>query len=224
MGYQLDLSKITIDEFKDILNNTEFIPSWKILEDNIDTNLDILKSNNINNLDELLIALKTKELIQDFSEQSGLPEKYLEVLNRMVKGFLAKPIRIKDFTCISEQTAEKLEGIGINNTLKLYPQIITSELRQELISKSCINKDELNLLTKLTDLTRIRWVNHTFAFVLHETGYDTTRKVAKANYNEMYIIIKELNKERELFKGQIGLKDMKMVVESARMLQSEIEY
>ena len=55
----IDLKTTNVDKYKEILKTTEFIPSWKALEENIDKNLDIKK--NINNLDELLIALKTKQ-------------------------------------------------------------------------------------------------------------------------------------------------------------------
>jgi uncharacterized radical SAM superfamily protein len=79
-------------------------------------------------------------------------------------------------------------------------------------------------LAKLTDLSRIRWVNHTFAYVLLETGYDTAEKVANADYQELYKAVKQLNEEREIYNAHIGVRDMKMVVEAAKDLKFEIEY
>ena len=79
-------------------------------------------------------------------------------------------------------------------------------------------------LTKLTDLSRIRWVNHTFAFVLLEAGYDTVEKVANSDYKELYEKVKKLNEERNLYKGHIGLHDMKLCVEAAQDVSFEIEY
>jgi hypothetical protein len=79
-------------------------------------------------------------------------------------------------------------------------------------------------LTKLTDLSRIKWVNHTFAYVLLEAGYDTAEKVANADSQKMYEIIKQLNKERENYNAHIGERDMKMCIESAKGLSFEIEY
>jgi hypothetical protein len=66
-------------------------------------------------------------------------------------------------------------------------------------------------------------VNHTFAYVLLEAGYETVKIVADADYKEMYIKIKKLNKEREFYKGSIGEHDMKVLVESAQILDFEIE-
>ncbi len=224
MGYSVDLKNISIDSYKEILKNTELIPSWKILETDIDKNLDIIKKYNIKNLDELLIALKDKDKIQKFSKQSGLPENYLAVLKRVVNGYRRKPNRIKDFACISEDIAHKLEKLKIKNTLKLYEEVLTPQKRKELSRKTGIGDSEIMMLTKLTDLSRIRWVNHTFAYVLLEAGYDTAEKVANANYQELYEKVKQLNKEKEIYNAHIGVRDMKMCIEAAKSLDFEIEY
>lgn len=224
MGYYIDLTSISIDKYKEILKTTELIPSWKVLGENIDKNLDAIKSQGVENLNELLIALKDKGKIQEFSKQSGLPANYLEVLKRVVNGYRQKPNKIKDFTCIPEVVSNKLDALGIKNTLKLYDEVLTHQKRTELSQKTGISKDEMIRLTKLTDLSRIRWVNHTFAYVLLESGYDTTETVANADYKKMYETIKKLNEERKIYNAHIGERDMKMVIESAQSLEFDIEY
>lgn len=224
MGYYIDLKGITIDKYKEILKTAELIPSWKILENDIDKNLDIIKKSNIKNLDELLTTLKDKDKVKEFSKQTGLQENYLAVLKRVVNGYRQKPNRIKDFTCVTEDTVTRLEKAGIKNTLKLYDMILTDEKREVLSNKTGINKDEIMKITKLTDLSRIRWVNHTFAYVLLEAGYNTVEKVANADYQELYETIKQLNEKRNIYNAHIGMRDMKMVVEAAKDLNFEIEY
>tara|TARA_R110002096_G_scaffold257381_1_gene450790 strand:- start:115707 stop:116393 length:687 start_codon:yes stop_codon:yes gene_type:complete len=224
MGYYVYLKSISIEKYKKILRKTELIPSWKILEDDIDRNLDILKKYNIRNLDELLIALKDKTKIQEFSKQSGLSPNYLEVLKRVVNGYRQKPNRIRDFSCLSEDVIGKLDKLGFKNTLKLYDTVITPEKRSEFSKKLGISKDEMMKLTKLTDLSRIRWVNHTFAYVLLESGYDTTEKVANADYKKLYETIKQLNDDRKIYNAHIGERDMKMIIDFAQQLDFEIEY
>jgi hypothetical protein len=224
MGYYIDLKSISIDKYKEILKTTELIPSWKVLGENIDNNLNIIKNQHIKNLDELLAALKDKDKIQEFSKQSGLPANYLEVLKRVVNGYRQKPNKIKDFTCIPEVVSNKLDKLGIKNTLKLYDEILTRQKRAEFSQKTGISKDEMIRLTKLTDLSRIRWVNHTFAYVLLESGYDTAEKVANADYKKLYETVKKLNEERKIYNAHIGERDMKMVIESAQGLDFEIEY
>jgi len=224
MGYHIDLKNMSIEAYKEILKTKTLIPSWKVLENDIDKNLSILKTNHINNLDELLLALKDKGKIQEFSRQSGLPENYLAVLKRVVKGYRPKPNRIKDFTYVGNDIVLNLEKIGIKNTLRLYEEILTAEKRNQLSKKTGIGDAEIMKLTKLTDLSRIRWVNHTFAFVLLESGYDTAEKVANADYRKLYETIKQLNDERKIYNAHIGVNDMKMIIESAQCLDFEIEY
>jgi len=50
MGYYIDLSSIGIDKYREGLKTADLIPSWKVLEDDIDKNIEILKNHNIKNL------------------------------------------------------------------------------------------------------------------------------------------------------------------------------
>lgn len=43
MRYYIDLERISIDQYKEILKSADLIPSWMILKENIDKNLDIIK-------------------------------------------------------------------------------------------------------------------------------------------------------------------------------------
>lgn len=224
MGYYIDLEKISIDKYKRILKVADLIPSRMILKENIDENLEILKKHKFQNLDELQKALKNKHKLQELSNQFGISVRYLEVLRAEINGYRQKPNRIKDFACIDEDIVHKLEALGLENTFKLYEEVLTTEKRNELSKRTGIDQNEIIKLTKLTDLSRIRWVNHTFAYVLLEAGYDTAKKVAEADYNEMYKTIKQLNEEKEIYKGNIGAHDMKLCVRSAQGLDFDIEY
>ena len=79
-------------------------------------------------------------------------------------------------------------------------------------------------LAKLTDLSRIRWVNHTFAFMLLDSGFDTVQKVANAEPKKMYEKIKFINQEKNFYKHNIGVRDMKRCIDSAKELEFEVEY
>lgn len=224
MGYYINFEELSLDKYRQILKSTPLIPSWKILADDIDKNLDVIKTHNVQNIAQLLTVLKDKNRIHEFSKKSGLSEDYLTVLNRVLKGYRHKPNRIEDFACLSEDTVIKLLAAGLKNTSHVYDEILISKKRNELSAKTGINKGEILRLTKLTDLSRIRWVNHTFACVLLEAGYDTTEKVAESNSQELYEMVKQLNDDRKIFKAHIGLRDMKLVIESAKMLDLEVKY
>lgn len=82
----------------------------------------------------------------------------------------------------------------------------------------------MGVITRATDLSRIKWVGHTFAYVLLKTGYDTAEKVANADYKELYLTIKQLNKEQTIYNGYIGEHDMKLCIEAAAILDFDVEY
>ena len=131
---------------------------------------------------------------------------------------------IKDFPDIAKNVILKLENIGIKNTLQIFDKILTPQSRSEISSQTGISESEILKLAKLTDLSRIRWVNHTFAYVLLEAGFDTAEKVADADYNEVYEKVKKLNEERGIYKAHIGLHDIKLCVEAAKDVSLDIEY
>lgn len=59
MGYSLDLSKISIQSYKEILKYQYLLPSRKILNQDIDSSFDDIHSCQIKNLVELKNALST---------------------------------------------------------------------------------------------------------------------------------------------------------------------
>jgi hypothetical protein len=224
MGYYIDLEGISIDEYKEILKSADLLPSRMILKENIDDVFDAIKTQKIKNVDELRTALRSKKKLQDFSKQTGISEDYLTILIREVNSYRQRPNKIKDFPGVPEDVVLSLESLGIKNTLQLFAKILTRKSRKELSDQIGIGQIEILRLAKLTDLSRIRWVNHTFAYVLLEAGYDSAEKVADADYRELYEKVKKLNEEREIYKGHIGQHDMKLCVEAARDVSFEIEY
>jgi len=224
MGYYIDLKNISIDEYREVLRTGDLLPSQMVLKENIDDIFRNIKEQKISNVEDLRKALNSKNKLQDFSKRSGISEYYLKILIRNVNSYRQKPNRIKDFPGISKNVILQLEGIGIKNTLQLFDKILTPQSRIELSSQTGISESDVLRLAKLTDLCRIRWVNHTFAYVLLEAGYDTAEKVAVADYPKLYEEVKKLNEERRIFKGHIGVHDMKLCVEAARDLPFEIEY
>lgn len=224
MGYYINLKNISIDQYKEILKSADLLPSRSILKENLDEYFTIIKGKNIHNVDELLKSLHTKKKLQEFSERNNLSDNYLTILVREVKSYRQKPNSIKDFPNLLDETILKLEQIGVKNTLQLFDKIRTRACRMQLSKQLDINESEVLKLTKLTDLSRIRWVNHTFAFVLLEANYDTTEKVANADYKKLYETIKKLNENRKIYKGHIGLHDMKLCVAAAQDVSLEIAY
>ena len=225
MGYYIDLKAIPIDEYKETLKASDLLPSRMLLKENIDDIFHTLRSHNLETVADIQSALKNKKKVQDFSNKTGIPEDYLKVLVREVNSTQPKPNKIKDFPGVTEEVALKLENLGIKNTLQLFEKILTSQSRAALASQTGIEADEIMRLARLTDLSRIRWVNHTFAYMLLEVGFDTAKKVAGADCTALHQSVNKLNKERGFYKGHsIGLHDIKLCVKAAQNVSEDIEY
>jgi len=224
MGYYIDLKAISIDDYKAILKTADLLPSRMVLKENIDPIFNILKTHKLETVEDLQNALKNNKKVQDFSNSTGIPEDYLKILVREINSSHPKPNLIKDFPGVAPDVAQKLETAGIKNTLQLFNRVLTPQSRADLSRQTGIEMDQLMKLTRLTDLSRIRWVNHTFAVVLLEAGYDSAEKVAGADYNALHQSVKALNEQRHFYQGNVGLHDIKLCVEAARDVSLDIEY
>lgn len=224
MGYYIDLSLISIEEYKNKLKNKILIPSRLILREKIDERFKYFKEVGIKSVLDLLQSLKKKEKFEALSEVPILSKEYLTILLREIKSLHPEPNKFSDITGIPNDVITKLEKYGIKNTAQLFDKVLTKESRKETARLIQIDDISIFELTKLTDISRIQWVNSTFARILYESGYDTTEKVSKANYEELYESIKMINAEKRLYKGNIGLNDMKICVEAAKDVSLDIQY
>lgn len=224
MGYYIDLEKITIDDYRIKLGSAYLPPSRSILKERLDERFGYFKSIGIKNVQELLQSLKKKDKFAQLSEIDCLSGGYLKILLRELNSTLPKPNKIADFTWISKDTIDALEKIGIKTTAKLYDIVKTKTDRQSLKDSERIDENEILQLTKLTDLSRIKWVGVTYAKILYDLGVDTVEKVSKSEPADLHEKINQRIKEQNIFKGTIGLNDVKILVETAGELAQEIEY
>jgi hypothetical protein len=224
MGYYIDLSSISIENFKAKIETGFLLPGRMILKEKINERFSVLTKYGITNVSELQKALKKNDKIAIITKSDGQFQEYLTILLREINSIQPKPNKIKDFVGISSETVLKLEKEGIKDTLALFDRVKSSGSRKELASRTGINEEEILELTKLTDLSRIKWVGTMFARVLFESGFDTVEKVSTANCEELYQKITQINKQQNLYKGNIGLNDMKLCVNAAQDVPLEIEY
>jgi hypothetical protein len=221
MAYYINLNDITLDEYQATLKAADLLPSRRILQQNTETVFSLLKAQGLKTLADLQAALKTKPKLMGLAEQTGIDADYLTILIREINSLQPRPNKLADFPETPAGVVEKLADIGIKHTLHLYDRVLTPADRAALAAEIGVDAEAILRLAKLTDLSRIRWVNHTFAYVLLEAGYDTSAKVAQADPAQLYQDVKALNAEREIYKGQIGLHDMVLCVNAAKDVVQE---
>ncbi len=224
MGYYIDFENISIERYRDELKIASLTKSRLILKENTNEIFGKIKKQHINNVEELQKALKTKPKLKAFAEKSGIDEEYLIILIREINSNKQKPNKIRDFPNIPAEIIEKLEGLGIKDTFHLFQKVIDKDERKNFCKESGIDEEGILKLTKLADLSRIRWVNHTFAYMLYEIGYDTVEKVIGADYKNLHEKVNQFNQVQNIYKGYIGIKDIKLTIEAAKKVSLEIEY
>ena len=224
MSYSVDLSTISISDYKAKLLVAHLTPSQKILLDRIDERLEALEAEGIDDLHELKQTLKTKARVAAFAAKTGLPEDWLTVLRREVNSRHPKPRKLCDFPCIPIGTVAELEEMGVKTTVQLFDLVKTLSARAELRSRLDATDDDLLLLAKLADLCRLRYVNHTFATLLVHSAYDTVERLREADGETLHANLTELNRDGAFFKGAIGLNDMRFLVAEAVEASLAVEY
>ncbi len=224
MGYYIDLEKISVDNYRTKLKTAYLPPSRMVLKERLDERFGYFKGQGIKNIKELIQILKKKDKFSELQKVECLSGDYLTLLLRELKSTLPKPNKIRDFTGISKETIAKLENAGIKNTVKLFDKVINPVSRKKLATDMKIDESEILELTKLTDLSRIKWVGPTFSRMLYDLGVDTVDNVAKADPVDLHERVNQLNKEKNIYKGHIGLNDIEIVVDVAKDVPMDIEY
>lgn len=224
MGYYIDLESVSIDNYKTKIKTAWLPPSRMVLKENTDERFDYFKRIGITNLKELITILKKKERVFTLSALNLFAGDYLVILLRELNSFLPKPNKINEFTIIPPEIAERLENEGIKDTKAYFERVLTPEKRKNLAETTGIKEEDIILLTHLTDLSRIKWVGVTFAQMLYNIGVDTVEKASMADPEELHKKINQINKEKNIYKGNIGLNDIRIFVDAAKEVPSEIEY
>lgn len=135
-----------------------------------------------------------------------------------------RPVNLEKFPGVREKTVLKLKKVGIKNTLNLFERVKTPRGRAELADQLDINPDEIMDLTKLTDLSRVKWVGPIFARIFLDSGTDTVDKLAKAAAQPLYKKLVAINQEKKYINARFVETDVQLCVDFARKIPKVIEY
>ncbi len=223
-SYYIDLEKYPLSKFKQELAESELLPSRKILKEQIDNRFKILESNGIKNLNDLSTSLKTPKKAKEFAGRSGLPQDYILILRREVNSYLPKPVNLEKFPGIEKDTLSKLNNIGIKNTAHLFKIIKTHEDRAKLAAETGINLEKILELTKLTDLSRVKWIGPIFARMFLDSETDTVEKLSNADAKTLYGKLTEINDKKGYTKGRFIESDVELCIKVSKIVPQVIKY
>lgn len=217
--YQIDLEKYSLQKFKRSLQSREMIPSRISLKDDLDARFRILENCGIANLKELIDRLKTKQKIEQFSQETSLPIQYLTLLNREAKSYLSKPIRLDKFPGVHTEYLDRLEDEGIRNTRQLFLEAQDKSGRKRLSKETGIPKDVLNELVGLSDLSRIYGVGPVFARLIYDVDIRSVKEFVEYTAEDFIRIYEEQTQK----KADFGVGEIQFSLELAKELDIAVD-
>lgn len=224
MAFYIDLNRIPLDEFKNRLKTERLLPSQQVLKEKTDERFSLFAEQGIHSMGDLHNKLKNKKNLQLFVQETGFPEDFLTILRRELNSYQPAKRAIKDFPEIQEHTWQALAAKGIKTTYDLYPSVCNKEERHQFFSQNKISAEEGSRLTRLTDVTRLRYVNPAFANLLIHSSFDRIELIQKANPQALFENLLQLNEDKKFFKGSIGQNDMELVIRDSQYIATEIQY
>lgn len=216
MKYHIDENKVSLFDLLKRIKKSDLVPSRSSLLENIEAIFDVIKKQGVKTFGDLRKELKTPAKVKTFSTNSNIDEEYLILLRREVNSYFPKVYPLKELSWLSKEECSKLKGIGLDNTKKIYETLVHKE-EFESIKKECEieNKFLLEVLS-IVDLMRIQWTSPLAARMFYESGYTSPNEIAGAEAEALCNSVDKVNKENGYFKGKIGLRDIKRLINSAK--------
>jgi hypothetical protein len=215
MSYYIDAEKVSLEDVQKRIKETDLIPSRRFLLEDIDEKFLKLQANGSLTLADLRKDLKHQKNIPALSKRTGIDTEYLTVLRRETESYFPKTCALGAFDWLGKKDLDTLERKGLKNTLLLYEALDTPKKREEIVTALGLDKNFIDSLFSLVDLTRIQWTSAIVARMLVAAGYKTVKSVSTANPVELCNELDRVNKEHKYFKGKIGLRDVRRMIKAA---------
>jgi len=90
----------------------------------------------------------------------------------------------------------------------LFPSIKNINSRKEFEKKSGLSPEEVLWLTRIVDVSRIKWVGPKLARLIVDTKYNTVHKLAEANPSEALNALNEAKRVQKAYQGALGINDI----------------
>jgi len=222
--YYIDLEGFSLERFKEVLQTKDLLPGRMILKEQLDERFGLLDSVGIHNLQELWDALKTKQRLAGFADETGLSQEYLVLLRREVGSYIPKPVNLKELPDIEAETIERLASAGIKTTKHLFDRAKTKRQRAELSEELGIPPEVVLEVVKLSDLVRIVGVGPVFARILYEAGVDSLEAFVTQSPEALLAKTQEVIVSRGYTPGNIREEDIVYCLETANLLPQVVEY
>jgi len=131
---------------------------------------------------------------------------------------------VRDIEGIGPVYGEKLEAVGIEDTMQLLERCKTPADRNKLEEETGIGNALILEWANLADLMRISGISEEYSDLLEEAGVDTVKELATRNAQNLYEALKKVNEEMNLVRRLPSLGDVSGWITQAGELPRMLEY
>ncbi len=202
MPRTVELARLTLSDFRDILARRELTPGRRMLKEDLYARFAALERLGIRNAGQLHAALASPALIAALASASAVPGAYLTLLRRELYGLIPRPVPLADFSVAVGAPVSALARRGVKTSL----QYLESE------------PEERGLLYALCDLTRINGIGAVAAEAFYEAGYRSVAAVAGADAETLLAAVTAANECTHRYGAKLGVKDMRFCIDGAELL------
>ena len=206
--YSVDLSKISLDEFKSILLSFYLLPSQRMILVNLEENIETLKGSGLSNLADLRALLGKKKGYPILSETLRIDEADLVLLNRMVNSFVVKELPLARIEIFLNEELRALALLGMTNTRQYYETFTDPGQKEKALSKGNLPPDKVDYALHIIDLLRINGIGVDYAKTLYRLGITCVRDYNNTPSQVILHAVQELNKREKLSKATLGITDV----------------
>ena len=207
---------VSLSELKTRIRSTDLVPSRVMLIEGLESAFEKFSQRGILTWLDLRKCIQNSKHLEDFANETGISLQYLVLLRRETESYQSKPFLIKDVHWISNDIIAKIIGNGITDSEMLLAQIIETKQIDEFAGNVGIDCETVEHLVKLAKLCRVQWVSPTTARMIIEAGFETCQELACADAGELYKAMARINNNGKFFRGTIGMRDTKRLIEAAK--------
>lgn len=212
--YHVDFSSYTLKQLKKSIEHRDMIPSRQILKENLNENFKLFDQIGLKSVQDLLDQIKTKEKLEQFSEEVEIPEGYLVILKREINSFQPKPVKLTDIPGIDKKTINILEKEGIKNSRNMFDECENLEMQMDLATRTALSLNDIEELAGISDLCRAYGIGPVFARILYDIGIVSLKDlISKKPQKIVDIYEKQTGK-----KADFSMNDIKLTIDVAKQL------
>ncbi len=207
-SYTPDLSRISIEEFKNEFKVGRILPSRRPLLQDIDQCFRLFRKENIKTVRDLKRSISSSHKRKALAEKTGISENYLILLAREVGSLEPTPIVLSKIPAISTTIVQALSKSKIATTKDLFCHIIDQEHRKAFCKELGLSSEEVLWLARIVDVSRIKWVGPKLAGLIVSTKFNTVEKLAKADPMDVFHALNEAKESAPIYSGPLGVDDV----------------